>query len=94
MPGNRLKSDEMLRYLSEEDKALFLSELLHAIDQSISGGNFDGINLCIENWEDTVELLSIPGLKDRVVYPLEGATATTGHITHNNFTISIFIDII
>jgi hypothetical protein len=66
MPGNRLKSDEMLRYLSEEDKARFLSELLHAIDQSISDGNFDAISLCIENWEDTVELLSIPGLKDRV----------------------------
>ena len=66
MPENRLKNDEMFRYLSEEDKAKFLSELLHAIDQSISEGNFDAISLCIENWEDTVELISIPGLKDRV----------------------------
>ncbi len=49
-----------------EDKILLLNELLQAIDQSISEGNFDAISLCIENWEDATELLSIPGLKDRV----------------------------
>ena len=48
-----------------DDKVLFLDELIQAIDQSKSEGNFDAINLCIENWEDTIELLNIPGLKDR-----------------------------
>lgn len=56
--------DLILTYLSDEDKALFLNELLHAIDQSISEGNFGAINSCVENWEDTAELLSIPGFKD------------------------------
>lgn len=66
MSKKHQKSSEMLRYLSMEDKILLLNELLQAIDQSISEGNFDAISLCIENWEDAVELLSIPGLKDRV----------------------------
>ena len=65
MPKKHQKSSEILRSLSNDDKVMFLSELLQATDQSISEGNFDAINLCIENWEDTVELLSIPGLKDR-----------------------------
>jgi len=65
MPKKHQKSSEMLRPLSNDDKVMFLSELLQATDQSISEGNFDAINLCIENWKDTVELLSIPGLKDR-----------------------------
>ncbi len=66
MSKKHQNSSEMLMYLSKDDKVLFLSELLQAIDQSINEGNFDAISLCIENWEDTVELLSIPGLKDRV----------------------------
>ncbi|RZB34611.1 MAG: hypothetical protein SRB1_00379 [Desulfobacteraceae bacterium Eth-SRB1] len=66
MSKKHQKNSELLRCLSKEDKILFLSELLQAIDRSISEGNFDAISLCIENWEDTAELLSIPGLKDRV----------------------------
>lgn len=65
MPKKHQKNSEIFRCLSEDDKAMFLDELLQAIDQSISEGNFDAINLCVENWEDTVELHSIPGLKDR-----------------------------
>ena len=58
------KSDHILQYLCKEDSDLFLNELLRAVDQSQGEGNFDAINLCIEEWEDTVELLSIPGLQD------------------------------
>ena len=65
MSKKQQKSSEILRPLSNDDKVMFLSELLQATDQSISEGSFDAINLCIENWEDTAELLSIPGLKDR-----------------------------
>lgn len=65
MQEKHLRVDAILRHLSNEDKALFLSELFHAIDQSISEGNLDAISLCVENWADTAELLSIPGLKDR-----------------------------
>lgn len=66
MSKNHLKNDELLKFLSDEDKVIFMRELLAAIDQSMSEGNFDSIRTCIEDWEDTVELLSIPGLKDRV----------------------------
>jgi len=60
------KANHILKYLSNGDKDLFLGELICAIDQSQHDGNFNAINLCIEEWEDTVELLSIPDLKDRV----------------------------
>lgn len=66
MPESRLKKDSIFRYLSETDKDQFLSELLHAIDQSKREGSFDAVTSCIEDWEDTAELLSIPGLKERV----------------------------
>ena len=64
MKKNHPKADDILAYLPDEDKILFLGELLQAIEQSKSDGNFDAVNLCITSWEDTVELLSIPGLKD------------------------------
>ena len=51
---------QTLKHLSNYDKNLFLGELICAIDQSQQNGN-----LCIEEWEDTAELLSIPDLKDR-----------------------------
>ncbi len=57
---------QTLKHLSNYDKNLFLGELICAIDQSQQNGNFNAINLCIEEWEDTAELLSIPDLKDRV----------------------------
>lgn len=65
MLKNHPKTNHILKYLSDDNKALFLGELICAIDQSQNDSNFDAINLCIEEWEDTIELLSIPGLKDR-----------------------------
>lgn len=65
MPQKHQKNSEIFGCLSKDDKVMFLDELLQATDRSISEGSFDAINLCIENWKDTVELLSIPGLKDR-----------------------------
>jgi len=64
MQKNHPKADDILAHLPDEDKILFLGELLKAIEQSKIDGNFDAVDLCIESWEDTVELLSIPGLKD------------------------------
>ena len=55
---------DMLAHLSDEDKTLFLKDLLSAIEQSEQDGNLHAVKTCIEEWEDTVELLSIPGLKD------------------------------
>ena len=61
---NRCK--EMLRFLSQEDKNIFLSELLDAVSVSMENQSVDAINECLEKWEDTVEMISIPGMKERV----------------------------
>jgi len=58
------RSSEMLPFLSQEDKDMFLSELIDAVSISMKEQNLDAAMVCLEKWEDTVELLSIPGLKD------------------------------
>ena len=59
------RSKELLRFLPQEDKALFLSDLLEATSVSMENQNFDAITECLDDWEDAMELLSMPGLKDR-----------------------------
>lgn len=66
MGKSKLKNNDLLKYLGTEDRSLFLDDLLTAIDQSRRDGSFDAIEECIDQWEDTVEMLSIPGLKNRV----------------------------
>ena len=63
--AKKLKNNDMLQYLPDEDKSRFLDDLLSAIEESKRSGNFDAIDQCIDDWEDTVELLSIPGFKER-----------------------------
>lgn len=58
--------NEMLAFLSPEDRGQFLSDLLQAVENAKNVGNFEYIDACIDDWEDIVELNSIPGLKDRV----------------------------
>ncbi len=58
--------NEILKYLSENERESFLNDLIEAIERSKSEGNFNAINKCREDWEDIAELNSIPGLKDRV----------------------------
>ena len=65
MKGTPNRSKNLLRFLPQEDKALFLSDLLDATSISIENQSFDAITECLEDWEDVMELLSIPGLKDR-----------------------------
>ena len=50
-----------MHYLPKKEKDQFLTELLDAIDQSTDEGNFDAINFCLDDWEETVDLLKIPG---------------------------------
>ena len=70
MGGQMKKSDhdccEILTYLPDQDKCLFLKDILQAVKQSKDEGTFDAVDACIEAWDDTVELLSMPGLQEEV----------------------------
>lgn len=57
---------EILKFLSDEDKELFISELISAIRKSKRKNNFEAIDKCLESWEATAELNSIPGLRESV----------------------------
>ncbi|MDP2366553.1 MAG: hypothetical protein Q8M94_22590 [Ignavibacteria bacterium] len=53
--------EEILKYLPHEDKIEFLFELLDAVQRGD-----EAINKCLSGWEETAELNSIPGFRDRV----------------------------
>jgi len=55
--------NKMLVYLSNKDQKIFLDELLDVIKSK----NFDDVLKCIESWEATAELNSIPGFQKRIV---------------------------
>lgn len=59
--------NKILKYLSSEDKEIFLNELLNAVRTGKRKKSFDDINKCIESWEATAELNSIPGFQKRVI---------------------------
>lgn len=60
------RKNEILKYLSDEDKLLFLSELLDAVAASKKQGSFVSIDECLSAWEATAELNSVPRLRDKV----------------------------
>ena len=60
------RKNEILKYLPDEDKLLFLSELLDAIVISKKQNSFLPINECLDSWEATAELNSVPGLRESV----------------------------
>jgi hypothetical protein len=60
------RKNDILEYLSEEDKAQFLSELLDAIALSKKQNSFSPIDNCMNSWEATAELNSVPGLREKV----------------------------
>ncbi|MFH1941773.1 MAG: hypothetical protein ABIL68_06675 [bacterium] len=60
------RKHEILKYLPDEDKLIFLSELLEAISLSKKQGSFLSIDDCLEEWEATAELNSVPGLREKV----------------------------
>jgi len=60
------RKSEILKYLPDDDKLLFLSELLDAINISRKEGSFLSIDECLSAWEATAELNSVPGLHDKV----------------------------
>lgn len=60
------RKNEILKYLPDEDKIVFLSELLNAVALSKRKNSFIPINDCLSSWEETAELNSIPGLKEKV----------------------------
>ena len=54
---------EWIKYLSDEDIKLFLNELIIIIENK----KLEVACKCIESWEATAELNSIPGFKERIV---------------------------
>lgn len=60
------RKNEILKYLPNEDKLRFLSELLDAITTSKKQNSFLPINKCLDSWEATSELNSVPGLREKV----------------------------
>ena len=56
----------MKAILPDEDKLIFLSELLEAISLSKKQNSFSPIDDCMSAWEATAELSSVPGLRERV----------------------------
>jgi 3-methyladenine DNA glycosylase AlkC len=55
---------EILRYI--ENKELFIRELLEAINQSVAARNPQIIEDCLDEWEASAELNSIPKLDANV----------------------------
>jgi len=60
------RKNDILKYLPDEDKFIFLSELLDAIAISKKDGSFAPIDACLDSWEATAELNSVPGLREKV----------------------------
>lgn len=60
------RKSEILKYLSDEDKIIFLSELLEAVSLSKKQGSFSAIDECLNAWEATAEIASIPGISEKV----------------------------
>ena len=66
IPNKMKRKNEILKYLPDEEKLLFLSELLSAVALSKRQNSFTQINDCLSSWGDTAELNSIPGLREKV----------------------------
>ena len=64
-PLKMKRQNEILKYLPDEDKLIFLSELLEAISLSKRQGSFSPIDDCLEEWEATAELNSVPDLREK-----------------------------
>jgi len=60
------RKNSILKYLAEEDRAMFLSELLDAIALSKKQNSFNAIDECLNAWEATAEMNSIPGMSEKV----------------------------
>ena len=60
------RKNEILKYLPDDDKLIFLPELLDAIDMAKKQKSFSPIDECLSSWEATAELNSVPGLREKV----------------------------
>lgn len=60
------RKNNILKYLNEEDRVIFLSELLDSIALSKKQGSFAAIDECLNAWEATAEMNSIPGMSEKV----------------------------
>lgn len=60
--SRKCRLSEMVDYLSDHEKTVFLKELLKAFETK----DWMAINSCIDNWENVAELNSMPSVKNNV----------------------------
>lgn len=65
MKKNQKKND-LLKYLTEEEKEQFLDELLTLFLRYKIDKKYESIEQCLDRWQDIAELNSIPNFKERV----------------------------
>lgn len=60
------KIAEILKFINDNDKEAFIIDLIKAINKATEENNTTPINICLDGWEATAELNSIPGLSEKV----------------------------
>jgi hypothetical protein len=60
------KKNNILKYLTEEEKEHFLDALLLLIKRFKVDKKCEPIEQCIDDWKEVAELNSIPNFKERV----------------------------
>jgi len=61
---NTQKVAEILKFI--DDKDTFIVELIQAINKANKEDNIKYVDMCLDEWEASAELNSIPGLSGRV----------------------------
>lgn len=56
----------MVKFLSVEEKTEFLTDILNSVDAAELSGDWSIVTSCIQDWENIVELNSIPNFQVNV----------------------------
>jgi len=66
---------EMVRFILDnvenEDKDLFILELIEGVNKKIKTGDSTALDQCLAGWEATAEVNSIPGCREGTLESLE-----------------------
>ncbi len=72
--------NSILTFLSAKEKEIFLDELCSVIEKSRSKNDFSAVCSCMDDWEATAEINSIPGFSESIAKKMS-ALKKTGLIT-------------